>query len=314
VTRRRLRRLLLIAAALVPAAPAAAATYPLAPSQAAIGDVATYTTRASDNLLDLARAFDLGYTQLVAANRGVDPWRPGSGRKIVVPARYLVPDVPRRGIVVSLDEQRLYYFPPSGGAVETYPIGVGVVGRHTPVGVTSVVAKSVEPIWYPPPSIRAEDPDLPTSVPPGPDNPLGAFALRLGWAGFLIHGTNKPDGVGRNVSHGCLHLYPEDIARLFAEVPVGTPVRVVDRQFALEWIDQRLWLELYRTPAQADDLAVSGRFRVVVPAGLEAAVARAAGDRAGEINWDAVRRAALERTGLPVDVTATVAAAASLTR
>ena len=294
--------------------PVAATTYALAPGQSVVGGPGTYLTRAGVTLLDVQRMFDLGYTQLVAANRGVDPWRPGTGRKIELPGRYLLPDVPRRGIVINLAEQRLYYFPPSGETVESYPIGVGVVGRQTRLGVTKVVGKTANPIWYPPPSIRAEEPDLPASVPPGSDNPLGAFALRLAWPSYLIHGTNKPDGVGRNVSHGCLHLYPEDIERLFREIPIGTPVRVVNDEFATAWIDQRLYVAVYRTVAQADDLAVTGSFKPAVPRGLHAAIAKAVGERQDTVDWQAVRRAGLERTGIPVAVSAALPSDAVLTR
>jgi L,D-transpeptidase ErfK/SrfK len=225
-----------------------------------------------------------------------------------------LPDVPRRGIVVNLAEQRLYYFPPSGETVESYPIGVGVVGRQTRLGVTKVVGKTANPVWYPPPSIRAEEPDLPASVPPGSDNPLGAFALRLAWPSYLIHGTNKPDGVGRNVSHGCLHLYPEDIERLFREIPIGTPVRVLNDEFATAWIDQRLYVAVYRTVAQADELAVTGSFKPAAPRGLHAAIAEAAGERQDAVDWQAVRRAGLERTGIPVAVSAALPSDAMLTR
>ena len=110
-----------------PARPANPANvFSLEPNQAAVGASAVYVTRQEDTVLDVARRYDLGYTQLMVANRGVDPWLPGAGRRIVLPSRYLLPDVPRRGIVINLVQQRLYYFPPVGRRVETYPIGVAV--------------------------------------------------------------------------------------------------------------------------------------------------------------------------------------------
>lgn len=193
--------------------PVSASSFALAAGQTTVGALGVYVTQAEDTLLDIARSNDFGYTQLVAANRGIDPWLPGSGQRVTLPAFYILPDAPRLGIVINLVAQRLFYYPPDAPIVETYPIGVGVRGWATPLGLTRVAAKEAHPTWYPPPSIHAAELDLPKVVPPGPDNPLGNYALRLGWPSYLLHGTNKPDGVGRNVSHGCIRLYPEDIER-----------------------------------------------------------------------------------------------------
>jgi L,D-transpeptidase ErfK/SrfK len=268
----------------------------------AIGAVGSYVTRADDTLLDVARRFDLGYTQLIAANRGIDPWLPGAGRHVFIPAFYLLPNAPRRGIVVNIAAQRLFYFPPHGGAVETFPIGIGVMAAMTPLGATRVVAKEIAPVWYPPPSIHAERPELPAAVPPGADNPLGAYALRLGWKDYLIHGTNKPDGVGRNVSHGCLHLYPEDIAALFRTVPVGTPVRVIDQPIETGWIGSQLFLAVHPSEALANALQIGRDLPRQMPSGLIAAVTQAAGDAADRVDWPAVRQAGLDQTGVPLPI------------
>jgi L,D-transpeptidase ErfK/SrfK len=282
---------------------AVAATYPSAPGDAAVGAVGTYVTRADDTLPDIARRFDLGYTELAAANIGVDPWLPGTGRRIILPTRYLLPDAPRRGIVVNLAARRLFYFPPGKAAVETFPIGVAVRGLDSPLGVTRVVAKQRNPVWIPPASIRAERPELPRRVPAGPNNPLGAFALVLGWPGYLIHGTNEPDGVGRNVSHGCLHLYPEDIARLYGEVAVGTPVRVLNEAAEVQWIGGELFVDVHPDKEQTDALDSGAAMPRALPPALVARVTSAAGDASGRVDWRAVERAGLERTGLPVPVT-----------
>ncbi len=290
---------LLMAAAIMPAA---ASDYSLAPGQAAVGVVGTYVARANDILLDTARDHDLGFTQLMAANPGVNPWLPGAGKRIVLPSRYILPDAPHQGIVINLAEQRLFYFPPGGDRVETFPIGIGVIDATTPLGATRVTDKTPNPTWHPPPSIRAEEPDLPAAIPPGPDNPLGAFALRLGWPNYLIHGTNKPDGVGRNVSHGCIRLYPEDIARLFREVSIGTPVRVVDQEVKTAWIGNTLYVEVHTSKAQAEEIATKGSFKASDPPDLVARVTAAAQTRGARIAWYALRRAGLERTGLLVAV------------
>jgi L,D-transpeptidase ErfK/SrfK len=280
-----------------------AAEFPLERGQVAVGGVDTYTAKDGENLLDVARQFDDGYVDFIAANPGVDPWNPGADRPITIPNRYILPDAPRTGIVVNLAERRIFYFPPGGKMVETYPAGIGVEAVETPLGVTQVVRKEDGPVWIPPPSIRAERPDLPLAIYPGPDDPLGDYALRLGWTNYLIHGTNKPDSVGRNVSHGCLHIYPEDIERLFHEVPVGTQVRVISQPVMAGWIDGRLYVEVHPNRDQADQIDYNQPVTPVIPDDLTQRVATAAGDRADLVDWDAVRQAGLDASGIPTPVT-----------
>jgi L,D-transpeptidase ErfK/SrfK len=286
------------------ATPAASAEFPLAADGKAIGAIAFYDTLPSDTLMDVARSYDLGFTQLMAVNPGTSPWMPPAGTRITLPNVYLLPDVPHQGIVIDLAAQRLYYFPPGQSTVESYPIGIGVVGAATPVGTSRVTAKVANPVWYPPPSIHAERPELPASIPAGPDNPLGAYALRLGWPKYLIHGTNKPDGVGRNVSHSCIHLYPEDMERLFREVAVGTEVRVVNDDVKLAWIGNDLFVEAHPTKEQSDELDIEYRLTPTAPpADLEMRVAAVAGDQIRRVDRSVVRRVVTERTGVPTRVT-----------
>ncbi len=289
--------------ALISALPAGATEFPLAKGQVAVGSVDTATTKHEDTMLDLARQFDSGYVDFMAANPGVNPWLPGEGKSITVPNFFIIPDAPRTGIVINLAERRIYYFPPGGKTVETYPAGVGVKADATPIGTTKVVLKEDGPVWRPPPSIRAERPELPAAIYPGPDDPLGAYALRLGWNNYLIHGTNKPDSVGRNVSHGCLHIYPEDIERLFHEVPVGTQVRSVHQPVKAGWIDNRLYVEVHPSKEQADEIDYNTPMTPALPQQLIDIVSKAAGDRRDLVDWDAVRAAGLAASGIPTPVT-----------
>ncbi len=284
------------------AMPAAAAEYALAPGQKVIGDLGRYVIRQGDVFPDIARRFDVGYTALVAANPGVDPWVPPVGHAITIPSLYILPDAPPRGIVINLAQWRLFYFPPGGDRVVTYPLGLGVIGRTTPLGATRVVRKEPNPTWYPPASIRAESPDLPAAIPPGPDNPLGDFALHLGWKNYLLHGTNKPDGVGRNVSHGCIRLYPEDIAKLFASVGVGTPVLTVNQPVSATWIGDGLYVEVFPSKAQTEDIDLERPVTPEPAVGVRELVRAVAGPYADMVDWDAVEQAANQRTGMPVRV------------
>jgi L,D-transpeptidase ErfK/SrfK len=285
---------------------ARAATFDWRPDQAAVGGIGSYTTRFEDTLLDVARSYDLGYTQLIVANPGIDPWLPGKGRHVVIPQFYLLPDAPHRGIVINLAQQRLFYYPPGGKTVETFPIGVGVIGWNTPVGATRVVQKVPHPAWYPPASIKAVEPDLPDVVPAGPDNPLGEWALRLGWPGYLIHGTNKPYGVGRNVSHGCIRLYPKDIDPLFHAVTVGTPVHTVNQEVEAAWFEGVLYVAVFPTKTQMDQIDIGQAMTPVEPPDLIQRVTTVAGDHAAAVNWPLVKALGIIRNGIPTPVTAPV--------
>ncbi len=218
-----------------------------------VGEMIYITVKRSDTFVDIAQAYGLGYDELVLANPGVDPWLPKHGTRVLLPTRYVLPDAPREGIVLNVPEMRLYYFPKAregeSRKVVTYPVSIGRYDWKTPLGDTSIVTKAANPAWRPPESIRAEhaaDGDyLPTVVPPGPDNPLGKYALRLGLPGYLIHGTNRPSGIGMRVTHGCIRLYPDDIETLFNNVGVGTKVHIVHQPYKLGWNDGVLYLEAH---------------------------------------------------------------------
>lgn len=276
-------------------------------SEDLIGADLVHVVAADEVLVDLAVRYRVGYVELAAANPGVNPWVPDIGTELLIPGRHILPDAPREGIVLNLAELRLYHFA-ADGRIATMPIGIGSDGQETPQGETSVVGKRKDPTWIPPDSVRREQPDLPAAIGPGPANPLGAYALDLGWPLYRIHGTNRPYGVGRRVSHGCIRLYPADIERLFAAVPVGTVVRVVDQQVKAGWSGGRLFLEVHPTQKQADDIE-EGR-----PPGFAFAedpvqrILNALGESiaADVIDWDAVERIARERRGVPEPITAAV--------
>jgi len=218
-----------------------------------IGSIKTIKAEHEDTLLDIARRHGLGYEDIVKANPGLDIWIPGKDSDVLLPTKYILPNVRREGLVLNLAEYRMYYFPvPKKNEkpiVITYPISIGRMDWDTPLGETRITAKAKNPSWYPPESIRAEheaegDP-LPRIVPPGPDNPLGEYAMRLDIPGYLIHGTNRPAGVGMRVTHGCIRMYPEDIFFLYNELKIGTPVRIINEPIKLGWDERKLFLEVH---------------------------------------------------------------------
>ncbi len=221
--------------------------------QDVVGQVQIVRARYEDTFVDFARAYGLGYDELVAANPEVDPWLPGEGTLVVLPTQFVLPLAPRVGLVLNIAAKRLFYYPPVAdgepAVVETFPIGIGRAGWVTPTGVTTVVSRARDPVWFVPRSVRDEheaagDP-LPRRVPPGPDNPLGHYVLGLGIPGYLIHGTNNPAGVGMRVSHGCVRLYPEDIEYIFNKVRIGTRVRIVNQPYRFGWYGTDLYFEAH---------------------------------------------------------------------
>ena len=293
----------LLAAGYLPNA-STGATYLLPPAgENVLGETLRVLARQEDTLLDVGRRHGVGYEEIVAANPRVDPWLPGEGREVLIPSRYILPDAPREGMVISLAEHRLYYFPkPQAGepaSVITYPISVGKMDWVTPLGVTRIVDKRVKPVWYPPESVRkeheAEGRPLPKAVPPGPDNPLGDYAMRLDIPGgaYLIHSTNRPAGVGMQVTHGCIRMYPEDIEELFRAVPVKTLVRIVNQPYKTGWKDDDLYVEVHSPleGQESDGLSLTGVTRMLVEAtqGLESIA----------IDWAKAEQAFLHPTGVP---------------
>lgn len=256
-----------------------------------------------DTLLELARGYGLGYTEVAAANLDTDPWSPVEGDDLVLPQRQLLPAAPRRGIVVNLADQRLYYFAPDNELRFTAPVGIGGMDGETPTGATTVVSKRTNPTWYPTPNIRKRRPELPAAVPPGPDNPLGELALYLGWPSYIIHDTNRPLSIGRRLTSGCIRLYPEHIQVLYALIKPGTPVTVVDQPVKVGWLDGELYLQVHPSQSQAEEIEETGTFTPAPATDLAWLIVSKAGDAVGRIDWRLVERAATERNGIAVKIT-----------
>lgn len=287
--------------------------FTIEPGTDLVGRMQTTIATREDTLPDIARRFNVGYEEILRANPGVDPWLPGEGTRVVLPTRFVLPDAPREGLVFNLAAMRMFYFPPRESEealpeVITHPIGIGKVGWSTPEGRTKIISRVKDPTWTPPQSVREEharngDP-LPRKVPPGPENPLGRHMMRFDWPSYLMHGTNKPYGVGMRVSHGCIRLYPEDIASLFEMVPVGTPVTVVNQPYLFGFSGDVLYVQAYG-PLEDDE-----RDWEHGPASLRrkgtkssSSLWKRIGHDDTRINWTAAREMSLRPTGVPLPVT-----------
>ena len=281
-------------------ASAQAETFTIAEDSDIVGSQQSTASRHEDTLPKIARQFDLGYNQITRANPDVDPWLPGEGTRIVLPTQYILPNAPRQGIVLNLAEMRLYYFPASqaqeAARVTTHPVGIGRQGWETPTGQTKVMEKIIDPKWLPPASIKTEHAErgdiLTDVVPAGPENPLGHRALRLAaWSDYLIHGTNKPYGIGMPVSHGCIRLYPEDIESLFEQVSVGTPVRIVNQPYKAGWHHGMLYLQAYPTLSGKPELTKAIQ-----------AVVSVTQEQENMVDWEKVVETAREASGFPTPI------------
>jgi L,D-transpeptidase ErfK/SrfK len=274
------------------------------PDQSVVGEPQIVFASEENTFSDLAREYGLGYDELVAANPDVDPWLPGEGTPILLPTQYVIPDVPRDGIVLNIASKRLFYFPARADdkpqTVLTYPIGIGRVGWETPLGSSKVIDKARDPSWYVPASVRRENRELgypdPSVVPPGPDNPLGKFVLKLDIPGYLIHGTNQPYGVGMRVSHGCVRLYPENIELLYELVGRGEAVTIINEPYLAGERDGELFFEGHM-PLEDDEVSAEDHLQTIF-ASLQS------DDEESQfiVDQDYVRAIASEAFGVPVNV------------
>ncbi|WP_147365241.1 L,D-transpeptidase [Buttiauxella izardii] len=197
-----------------------------------------------------AAQYGQGFSNMLEANPGVDPFLPKDGTQLTIPQQMILPDTVRQGIVINVAEMRLYYYPKDSNTVEILPIGIGQAGRETPRNwVTKVERKQEAPAWTPTANTRREyakeGKTLPAFVPPGEDNPMGLYAIYIGKL-YAIHGTNANFGIGLRVSQGCIRLRKDDIKYLFDNVPVGTRVQLIDQPVKTTVEpDGRRWLEVH---------------------------------------------------------------------
>ena len=268
------------------------------------------TTRYGETTPMLAQMHQIGYHELLSANPDVHTWMPGEGAQVHIPRQYILPGKARTGLVLNLAELRLYYFdvdPDGKPQVRTYPISAGRVDWVTPIGMTRVLDRLENPNWYPPKSVILEHEalgeELPNVVPPGEGNPLGRYALMLDADGYFIHGTNREQGIGMRVTHGCIRLRSNDIAELIHRVPIDTPVEIISMPIKVGLLDGIVYMEAHAKPLEefpmpeknpmfeeTDVLQPTLALEEQLPAGNYV------------IYWERVMEAARQRLGVPVAV------------
>jgi L,D-transpeptidase ErfK/SrfK len=315
--KRKLIRFALIAATLlcpmmaVAETPTAAAKPPAklqtptaAPLPEIVGKDRIYTARAGDTFASVGEAFNVGFVALRAANPDIMPWELSAGDEMILPGSAIVPTkAPRNGIVINVGEMRLYDYTQSAAEPKIYPIGVGREGLTTPPGTYKIGAKLTNPTWRPTERMRAEDPKLPEAVPPGPENPLGKHSMILDGTLYRIHGTNKPWGVGRRASSGCIRMYPANIEEVFKRIPSGTKVTIISEPIKIAVKDGAVFLEAHPDEAMADAYENDYARNFTVPNGSIKMISEKAGDLRSKIDWAKVRDVLAKRPGFPVKIT-----------
>jgi L,D-transpeptidase ErfK/SrfK len=264
-----------------------------------IGQLAFIRLEKGDTLPDIARHFSLGFNEISAANPGVDVWVPEAGGRIMLPLSFILPDALRKGIVINLAAMRLFQFKGDNKSlvVSTYPVGVGTEERPSPMGQMYVARKVTRPTWYVPASIAKDhlkkgDP-LPAAVLPGPQNPLGEYALYLSKPTYLIHGTNKPASIGLRATNGCIRLYPENIKKLYENTPVKTPVCIVDQPYLIGQRDGIVYMEVHAPPEDSDAVEFDK---------IYAKLRNIEKESGRTLDWSKVKKVLAEARGIPVPI------------
>ena len=273
--------------------------FPVAKGDDVIGRLAVIRLEKGDTLPDIARHFSLGINAISAANPGVDIWVPEAGESIILPLYFILPDTPRKGIVINLATMRLFEYKGDSKslAVSTYPVGVGTEERPTPTGQMHVYRKTTRPTWHVPASIAADHRKkgdiLPAEVLPGPLNPLGEYALYLSKLGYLIHGTNKPASIGLKATNGCMRLYPENIKMLYSDTPVNTPVSIVNQPYLIGQRDGVLYMEAHAPLEDSGAIELEKTYAKL--RNIEKKAARL-------LDWKKVKEVQDEARGIPVPI------------
>jgi L,D-transpeptidase ErfK/SrfK len=264
-----------------------------------IGRLAFITLERGDTLPDIARHFSLGLNGVSSANPGVDIWVPEAGKRIILPLSFILPDAPRKGIVINLAAMRLFQFKGDSESltVLTYPVGVGTEERPSPTGQMYVERKAVRPTWHVPASIAKDhlkkgDP-LPAEVLPGPQNPLGEYALYLSKSTYLMHGTNKPASIGLRATNGCIRLYPENVKKLYESTPVKTPVSIVNQPYLLGQRNGVVYMEVHASPEELDTVDFDKAYTKL--RNIEKESGRT-------LDWSKVKKVLAEARGIPVPI------------
>jgi len=270
-------------------------------SDMVIGGVKTYVVQNGDSLELIGAKHGVFWKNIIKENN-IDPKLPlPEGATVTINNRQIVPKIIQNGIIINIPDRTLYYF--KDGRLTAIPVGVGLayeensMSWQTTMGPFKIIRKRKDPTWYVPASIQREmelkGKPVEESLPPGPDNPLGRFALETSIPGILIHETIRPRSVYRYLSHGCIRVLPEHMEPLFSMVEVGTKGEIIYEPVKLAVNnDGKVYLEV-RTDMYKKIKSRSEHARTMIQ---ERGVA-------DKVDWEKVDRVIKEQTGIAEDVT-----------
>lgn len=293
---------ILTLAAILACSTAFGLTYPLPESgNDVVGQVKIVQSKPKDTLFTIARRYEMGFDEIKEANKNLPTW--GYLKKntaVIIPSEFILPNSPRAGVVINLPEKRLYLYPNNESVVITEPVAIGIYGWPTPLLDGRLIEKAKDPTWNIPESIQIErelegKPPI-TFIGPGPDNPLGKYAIRTSNRSILMHSTNALTSIGRRASHGCIRMYPEDAEEMFYSVELQMPIRIINQPFKAGWNDHKLYFEtqptLVETRGSVDE-RVQEAFDTIM---------RVANYDKNLVNWTTVEKALVKQDGIPVRI------------
>ena len=208
-----------------------------------------YTVQPDDILLAIGARIGIDYKLVARQNHIRNINRIQAGRTLHIHNAHIVPDGMENGLLINIPQRMLFYLEP-GYLMAAYPVGLGKPDWPTPEGKFQVYLLEMNKAWKVPESIqeemRREQKAVQEEVPPGPDNPLGAYWMGLTLWGYGIHGTIAPSSIYDFRSHGCIRLHPDDIAELYDMVKKGVHGRLIYQPLLLA-VDEtgRLLLEVH---------------------------------------------------------------------
>jgi L,D-transpeptidase ErfK/SrfK len=277
-----------------------ASTYVTSLSKDLIGDVKLVNTNYSTNLLIIAEQYSVGMSQLIAANPTIsDDVAIPAGTTLNIPTAFILPPGRHQGIIINLPEMRLYYFPDDNNLIKTYPVGIGKIGQTIPLTNTVVTKKIINPIWTPTANIRAYNLEknikLPAFVPPGPNNPLGEYAIYLAIPEYRIHATFYSDSIGRRASFGCIRMRTEDIKDFFNLLEINTPVQIINEPSKIGWLNNKLYLEVHEPLSEMPTVTSTDK-------GVVELIQEFTANKPALINWELVKFLLTEHDGMPHEI------------
>lgn len=266
-----------------------------------VGTKGFYTVVKGDTLRLVAAKLGVSQQHLRSMNSLPQKVVLKTGQKLVYNNRKIVPRQIKDGIIVNIPDRTLYYFQ-RGNLVTSLPVALGSATKNekyvwqTPVGKFKITAKVKDPTWTVPTSIQTEmeeqGKDVVTSIPPGPENPLGKYALKTSIPGIMIHSTTKPASIYSFSSHGCIRLAPSQMETFFPQIKVNTKGEIIYKPVKLVVTENgRIFLEVHNDIYKMSTNLVNEAKQLIEKQNL-----------ADLVDWNKFKMVLKQRSGIAEDI------------